>query len=119
MKYNYLRGYGWSSAGLDPRDTKSMITELKMLLERIGVNRPFIYGGWSFGGMNAIAYASLHLQDLNGLILLDSLPLNALQDSTFRAQLQEGIMSFNILRYLAPLGASRIAAPFGVLPEER
>ena len=65
-------GYGWSDPGPRPRDSKRIVTELHMLLEKAAIEPPYLLAGHSFGGMNMRLYASTYPAEVAGLVLVDS-----------------------------------------------
>lgn len=66
-------GYGWSDPGPNPRTFKQMVAELKILLEKKGIQPPFIFVGHSLGGPIARYYQSQYPQDIVGIIFVDAL----------------------------------------------
>jgi len=63
-------GYGWSDPGPLPRTSRCIAAELDAL--RAGVQDPYVLVGHSLGGLYARHYASLHLADVAGMVLVDS-----------------------------------------------
>lgn len=68
-------GYGSSEAGPLPRDSFTEASELRALLERLGVAGPYILVGHSLGGLNVEVFAALYPEDVAGMVLLDPPPL--------------------------------------------
>ena len=64
-------GFGWSDAGPLPRTAGRIAGELRTLLERAGVDPPFLLVGHSFGGLVALIFARRFLHDTLGLVLVD------------------------------------------------
>lgn len=71
-------GYGASEAGPLPRDSLGEVEELRTLLARLGIPRPYILVGHSLGGLNVQVYAGLHPEEVAGMVLLDPPPLRFL-----------------------------------------
>ncbi len=65
-------GCGASERGPIPRTSGQVVTELRTLLRRAGIQPPFVMVGHSFGGMNVRLFASRFLEEVAGLILIDS-----------------------------------------------
>lgn len=72
-------GYGWSDPGPRPRDSQRIVAELRSLLEKAGLQPPYLLVGHSFGGLNMRLFASNFPHEVTGLVLVeashpDSLP---------------------------------------------
>lgn len=65
-------GYGWSDPGPFPRTTKTIITELKILLNRSNIKPPYLLLGHSFGGYNMMYFSKSFPKEVAGLVLIDS-----------------------------------------------
>jgi len=68
-------GYCSSEVGPLPRDSRSEVEELRILLDELKVPRPYILVGHSLGGLNVQVYAGLHPEEVAGMVLLDPPPL--------------------------------------------
>lgn len=55
-----------------PHSNQMMARELYALLQRAGVPGPYVFVGHSMGGMNIRLLASEHLDDVAGMVLVDS-----------------------------------------------
>jgi len=64
-------GFGWSDAGPMPRTAGRIADEWRTLLERAGVDPPFLPVGHSFGGLVALIFARRYRADVAGLVLVD------------------------------------------------
>lgn len=78
-------GYGWSDPGPRPRDSQRIVAELHSLLEKAGLQPPYLLVGHSFGGLNMRLFASTYAHEVEGLVLVeashpDSLPYQRGED---------------------------------------
>jgi pimeloyl-ACP methyl ester carboxylesterase len=48
------------------------VQDLRLLLEKAGIDGPYVFLGASFGGLLALQYAGTYPQDVAGLVLLDA-----------------------------------------------
>lgn len=69
-------GYGSSEAGPLPRDSRTEVEELRVLLAGLEISPPYVLVGHSLGGLNVQVYAGLHPEEVAGLVLLDPPPLD-------------------------------------------
>jgi pimeloyl-ACP methyl ester carboxylesterase len=65
-------GIGWSDPGPFPRTSEAIAKDLHELLKRAGVPAPYVLTGASFGGLNSRVYAGLFLNEVAGIVLVDS-----------------------------------------------
>lgn len=64
-------GFGWSDAGPMPRTAGRIADELRRLLERAGVDPPFVLVGHSFGGLVMRIFARRYRDATAALVLVD------------------------------------------------
>lgn len=64
-------GFGWSEPGPMPRTVGRMAAELRTLIDRAGLQPPFVLVGHSFGGLVMRVFAARHRGDVAGLVLVD------------------------------------------------
>ena len=64
-------GFGWSDAGPLPRTAGRIADELHQLLRAAGVPPPYVLVGHSYGGLVMRLYASRHLDEIAGLVLIE------------------------------------------------
>lgn len=65
-------GYGWSDRGPLPRLSSTIARELNRLLDRAGLEPPFILVGHSFGGFNIRQLQQLRGREVAGMVLIES-----------------------------------------------
>lgn len=64
-------GYGWSEASPEPYSSKQIVTELRSLLQRLGIEPPYILVGASMGGVYAKHFTQLYPKEVVGVVLVD------------------------------------------------
>ena len=64
-------GLGWSDPGPTPRTSQRMVSELHRLLEKAGIEGPYVLVGHSFGGYNVRLYANRYPEEVVGMVLVD------------------------------------------------
>jgi len=64
-------GFGWSDAGPLPRTASRIADELHQLLREGAVAGPFVLVGHSYGGLVMRMFASRHLEEVAGLVLIE------------------------------------------------
>lgn len=106
-------GYGWSDPGPQPRTSQQVVAELRNLLRQAKIEPPFILLGHSWGGLNVRLYASLHPEDVAGLVLVD-----AVNTDLDPVSAEPGRVSalYTLLYHTAFLGPQRLVIP-GVIRE--
>ena len=65
-------GLGWSDRSPQPRTAHNLVEDLHTLLERSGVEPPYVLVGHSLGGMLIRLYAHEHPDQVAGMVLVDS-----------------------------------------------
>lgn len=66
-------GYGKSDKPSTPRDGKTVVEELRQLLREQGLQPPYTLVGHSLGGLYMQMYARAYPQEVQGVVLVDSL----------------------------------------------
>ncbi|KPL60449.1 alpha/beta fold hydrolase [Rossellomorea vietnamensis] len=69
-------GLGKSEKSPNRRTSREMVKELKELLSNLDINPPYIFVGHSFGGVNVSVYAHEYPEEVEGLVLVDSTPVD-------------------------------------------
>jgi pimeloyl-ACP methyl ester carboxylesterase len=65
-------GMGWSEMGPEPRDSRQITSELHTLLAKAGIEGPYVLVGHSLGGLSMLTYANRYLDEVAGVVLVDS-----------------------------------------------
>ncbi|MBP6869270.1 alpha/beta hydrolase [Candidatus Babeliales bacterium] len=65
-------GYAWSDASPLARTSENVVQEMHTLLKNAGIPAPYILVGHSFGGGNVRLFASKYPDEVEGVILVDS-----------------------------------------------
>ena len=65
-------GYGWSELGAQPRTIHQIVQELRVLLEKGGVEGPLVLVGHSLGGAYMQFFAMTYPDAVAGVILVDA-----------------------------------------------
>jgi len=104
-------GMGWSEMGPDPRDAKQVTSELHTLLNKAGIEGPYVLVGHSFGGMYMQTYAARYPDEVAGVALVDSStePDQFGQRPEGRDSYEPQEQRFAVVPQLAQLGASLLA----------
>lgn len=92
-------GYGASEPGPPPRTSARIAAELRTLLQRAGIEPPYLLAGHSFGGYNMRMFASLFPEQTAGLILVDA-PNEGQVDGVFQSQIMRQIDPQGIMKQL-------------------
>ena len=104
-------GYGWSESSPQPRTATIMVEELHTLLTNGKIEGPYVLVGHSLGGMMMRVYAKKYLDEVAGLVLVDSLheeQISRLPDIQQRL-LQEGLGQSRMLAILNSTGLMALA----------
>jgi pimeloyl-ACP methyl ester carboxylesterase len=64
-------GFGWSDDSIQPRTAGRIADELRALLDRAGIEPPFVLVGHSFGGLVIRVFAKRYRGDVAGLVFVD------------------------------------------------
>lgn len=64
-------GLGWSPPGPLPSDTRTGVADLEALLRSANIQPPYVLVGHSMGGYNVRLFASRHIKDVAGIVLID------------------------------------------------
>lgn len=73
-------GYSWSDPSPLKRTSVNIAKELHSLLKKADISGPYILVGHSFGGANVLLFADLYPQETLGVILVDSVHEDMLQE---------------------------------------
>ena len=73
-------GLGWSEVSPQPRTAENIVQDLDLLLEKADIPNNRIFVGHSFGGLCAQLYCMKHRNKVAGIVLVDSVHENMLDD---------------------------------------
>lgn len=73
-------GYSWSDPSPLERTSTNIAKELYALLKKADISGPYILVGHSFGGANMLLFADLYPEETLGVILVDSVHEDMLQE---------------------------------------
>ncbi|KYQ89896.1 hypothetical protein DLAC_08459 [Tieghemostelium lacteum] len=97
-------GYGWS----DFKDTQTsaldMVVDLKGYLTQLNITSNLVLVGWSYGGILSQMFSVTYPSMVDGLVLVDTMDVEDLQDSFLQSMIKTGVHSFSILKYLLVTG---------------
>jgi len=65
-------GYGFSEGSKDSRTNLEVVQELELLLRNANVPGPYVLAGHSIGGYYIRLFASRHMDEVKGLVFIDS-----------------------------------------------
>lgn len=64
-------GYGWSDVADTPRDIDTITKEIHELLVQAGEKPPYIFVAHSIAGLEALRFAQLYQDEVQGVVLID------------------------------------------------
>ena len=107
-------GFGWSEDGPLPRDSRTIVRELKTLLSNARIAPPYVLVAHSLGGLHMRLYASTYPEDVAGMVLIDAsyeeqvhrLPPEIIESG------EEEMALYNLCRFVAPMGLVRLLDVF-------
>lgn len=113
-------GIGWSESNSAEPDADFVVQQLYTLLNKAGLQEPFILVGHSMGGLFARAYTATFPKQIAGLVLLDAVHPDqgqGLSEET-QTQQQQFMALLEWTPTLARLGVLRVASWFNTIAEE-
>jgi pimeloyl-ACP methyl ester carboxylesterase len=115
-----VSGTAWSDPG-PPLTCSERVNEIHRLLKAAGIERPFVFVGFSIGALVGRAYASLYPDELAGMVMVDHafLPFGGDSPSVNTdTPSAPGVDSPPVLIYKTPIVLSvEETSDFGKLPE--
>jgi pimeloyl-ACP methyl ester carboxylesterase len=104
-------GLGWSGRADTPRTPANIAIELHEMLQRAGVQPPYILVGHSFGGLVMRRYALLYPEDVQGIVLVDPMRCEEWppMDPAKQATLDRGAKLTGYAIPIARFGLARLA----------
>lgn len=103
-------GYGFSEPGALPRTSDRCVEDLRKLVERLQLARPFILVGHSLGGFYARLYAERYPEDVAALVLIDASHEDEIRGNFPIPHLKRQKLSVRLY------GLAKRAAKIGLLP---
>ena len=103
-------GYGFSDPGPLPRTSDRCVEDLRRLVERLGIARPFILVGHSLGGFYARLYTERYPEDVAALVLIDASHEDEIRGAFPIPYLKRQKLSVRLY------GLAKYAAQIGLLP---
>ncbi len=101
-------GQAWSDPSPNPRTPVFMVGELKMLLDRLDLQPPYILVGHSFGGLLARLYAGFRTEEVAGLVLIDSSDVQQYEAfPNIDKMVGQMAMGVRLLKFLSHLGLAK------------
>jgi pimeloyl-ACP methyl ester carboxylesterase len=104
-------GLGWSSQANTARTPGNIAIELHEMLQRAGIEPPYVLVGHSFGGLVMRRYALLYPEDVSGVVLID--PMRPEEwppmDPAKQAMLDRGTKLSGFAVPIARCGLARLA----------
>ncbi len=103
-------GYGWSELGPKPRTSLQEVNELRELLQKEKINKPYILVGHSYGGLNMLLYAYTYPDEVAGLVLIDSThpDYHEFLPEEFKDMENSKLTQLKIGAVLSPFGIQRL-----------
>lgn len=104
-------GLGWSDSAPKgtPRDGQEVAKELHTLLQNANIAGPYVMVGHSFGGLYTLVFAHQYVDEVTGVVLLDSShPDQWTSIPAGQALYQSNARSFSVTSILARLGVMRL-----------
>jgi pimeloyl-ACP methyl ester carboxylesterase len=102
-------GNGWSEVADGSRDGLVLVRELHNLLERAGVQGPYVIVGHSLGGVLAPIYAAQYPDAVAGIVLVDSaVPLTWPDRSGYEAYKSQNESAYLLMKGLTYVGITRV-----------
>ncbi len=119
-------GLGWSEESHQPRDAQHMVTQLHTLLQRAGLEGPYIFVGHSLAGLLLRLYAGSYPHDVAAMVLLDAAHPKTFEVQNKQAFTKRDSIVGKIMTLGAQLGLTRLYNPLfnindrhlGPLPDE-
>jgi pimeloyl-ACP methyl ester carboxylesterase len=104
-------GLAWSESTSIPRSMATLVSELRLLLQRADAPPPYVLVGHSFGGLVIRAFARAHPDEVAGLVFVDPLHPEEWCDPSpqQRRMLRGGIFLSRIGALLARAGIVRLS----------
>jgi pimeloyl-ACP methyl ester carboxylesterase len=108
-------GLGWSDPTREPKDARSIATDLHRLLDAAKFPKPFVFVGHSMGGIFGRAYASMFPNEIAGMALIDaSHPEQIERSPNIKKALRRFFWFLKATPYMASCGVMKVCGDFGM-----
>jgi pimeloyl-ACP methyl ester carboxylesterase len=108
-------GLGWSDPSPEPKDARSIATDLHRLVNAAVFPRPFVFVGHSMGGIFGRAYAALYPDAVAGMALVDaSHPEQIERSPNIRKSLRKFFWFLKATPLMASCGVMKVCGDFGM-----
>lgn len=101
-------GYAWSESALPPRTASNIVGDLRLLLRNAAIDPPYVLVGHSFGGLIVQLYAARFVDEVAGMVLVDSSHPDQLSQTK---SLETATAFGRTVGFLAPTGVPRLLFP--------
>ena len=101
-------GYAWSETAVTPRTAGNIVGELRLLLRNAAIDPPYVLVGHSFGGLIVQLYAARFVDEVAGMVLVDSSHPDRLSQTK---SLETANAFGRTVGFLAPTGVPRLLFP--------
>lgn len=101
-------GLGWSDPGPEPRTSGRIADELRTLLQRAGIDAPYVLVGHSYGAFDARIFAARHSDEIAGVVLVDAADPEYWRSNEGRARAAAGADERRRQMWLARFGLARV-----------
>lgn len=102
-------GYAWGDPSSLDRTSATLVKELYTLLKKANLPGPYVFVGHSFGGANALLFADMYPEETLGVVLVDSVQEDMLQELPLKPQ---SIFDHpKVQWFLAYIGYKRLRGP--------
>lgn len=107
-------GYGFSES-IKGKSIKEQAQQLRMILKKVGIGGPYILVGEGYGGLVMCNFAELYPELVQGVILIDPISEEALNNKDYMKQFSDQKFSRFVQKYGSYFGLTSLMNKFGML----